>query len=469
MNNNHIQTISSRTLIMMLVTTCLGVRWIPFASSIGPFSIVLWLIAGLMFFLPLSFMVLELSLNYPQNGGISLWVTKGLGHRSGFFTAWFYWVNNVVYYPGMLSFIALNIARLSGKNSLIANQIFIMFTIICCFWLAIILNIRGIRSITKVATISGFSNLRLCLTLIVAGAYYYFSRNWHSATNFNNFIEIPHKSNTLQLLSNLSILMFALAGVEVIPTFCRASRTKDTSLIKSILISSFLLLTLYLCSTIALNLIVKPSEINSNGGFIPALQIVILRLHWPLWLINALIISIVFVDFGRLNLWLITSNMVFFHGTAPNILPNWLQRLNANHVPVNGLILQGVLVTVIIILISFMPSINFMELILMSAVIYFLPYLFLSVAYLKLRHNNALHRLILSDKMAKLVAIMVYSSVLLAIVLAFIPTTELQYKHNLIIYELELIAIPVGFFIMGYIIYSHRKISFLIKDIFKWD
>ena len=64
------------------------------------------------------------------------------------------------------------------------------------------------------------------------------------------------------------------------------------------------------------------------------------------------------------------------------------------------------MVTVIVMATKFMPTVNamYMVLILMATIIYFIPYLFLVIAYLKLRHNNALVKKILTNRMAKLMA-----------------------------------------------------------------
>ncbi|RTL11397.1 MAG: amino acid permease [Neisseriaceae bacterium] len=463
MTNKAIKTIGVRAVVFMMMTSCLGMRWIPVAGSIGPAAIILWLIAALAFFVPLALIVIELSLNYPENGGISLWTRKGLGKRAGFYAAWFYWVNNVVYYPGALTFIAVNVVYLIGDHSLAENSGVIVAIVIACFWAAVWLNISGIHYVSKVTTLSGLFNFRLGLFFILVGCYYVISYG-HSATSFSPDQFIPQR-DMFRSISDISVLMFALAGVEIIPTVGRAIKNPEKNLTKAIIIGGVLLVSLYILGTIAINFIMTPHELTQTTGLVASFYTLTAKLHWSNWVVSFLVVSLIFVEFGGLNLWLIASSITFFEGTEKGILPEWLQSINKNYVPANALIFQGVMVTVIVMATKFMPTVNamYMVLILMATIIYFIPYLFLVIAYLKLRHNNALVKKILTNRMAKLMAFLTFTSVLMAIILTIIPSADIVKRSDIVLYELELIGGPLLFYLSGVIIYSRRKLTSFIK------
>ena len=65
-----------RDLVMFYVVTTLSLRWIPVAASIGPSSIVIWIVGLLTIFIPLALCVMELSSRYPQEGGLYLWTKR---------------------------------------------------------------------------------------------------------------------------------------------------------------------------------------------------------------------------------------------------------------------------------------------------------------------------------------------------------------------------------------------------------
>ena len=62
-----------RDLLLFYLVTGFTVRWIGNAAAAGPSAILIWLGAGLLFYLPLMFTVLELSSRYPNEGGCYVW------------------------------------------------------------------------------------------------------------------------------------------------------------------------------------------------------------------------------------------------------------------------------------------------------------------------------------------------------------------------------------------------------------
>ncbi len=238
------KTIGVRSVILMLLTTCLGIRWIIVAGSIGPSALIFWLLAALVFLLPLSLIIIELSLNYKgQNGGIYLWTKDGLGEKAGFLNAWLYWINNVFYYPGLLTFVAVNLTYVIGRPDLANNRHFIFLVVVVFFWTAILLNIKGIKWLAKVTSLAGLFNFRLALFVIIAGLYYIVCHG-SSATSFAPQNFLPHP-DIWRSLSNFSILIFALAGVELIPSFAKSIEKPEKNLVKAIVIGGILLVVLY--------------------------------------------------------------------------------------------------------------------------------------------------------------------------------------------------------------------------------
>lgn len=449
--------LGTRTVVFMIMTSCLGIRWIPVAGGLGPAAVLFWLLGTLIFFIPLSLMVMELSLNFRDSGGIAIWVRQGLGRKAGFYVSWFYWINNVFYYPGLLTFIAVNLVYLVGDHTLADNRGFIVAIVLICFWGAVFFNIAGIHLVARITSLSGLFNFRLGLIFVIAGAYYLFNAK-NSATSFAPQNFIPHH-DIWRNLSDFSILMFALAGVEVIPTICNSLEKPEKNLFRAIVIGGTILVTLYILGTISINLVLTPKELSGTTGLVASMYKIIERLHWSPLVVQFFIISLMFVEFGGLNLWLITSSIIFFQSTDKGILPEWLQRLNKNYVPANALIAQGVLVTIIILLTKLLPSVEsiYLILVLMATIIYFLPFIFLSLTFIRLRRRNRLKKIFIPQWLVYPLAIIVITSVVLAIVLSFVPPDELKTVRDIIIYELELIGGPLLFLLIGVVIYTTRN------------
>ena len=98
-----------RDLVLFYVVTGISLRWIATAAAAGPSSIVIWIGAWLVFYIPLAFSVVELSSRYPDEGGLYVWSKKAFGDFSGFMSAWAYWTSNLPYFPAVLYFAASNV------------------------------------------------------------------------------------------------------------------------------------------------------------------------------------------------------------------------------------------------------------------------------------------------------------------------------------------------------------------------
>src|SRR2546422_11104205 len=88
-----------RDVVLFNITAIVGLRWLTTAGRIGPASLVLWVIAMVIFFLPSAMAVRELTDIDPGEGGIYRWATRAVRPRHGVFVGWGSWVNNLVCFP----------------------------------------------------------------------------------------------------------------------------------------------------------------------------------------------------------------------------------------------------------------------------------------------------------------------------------------------------------------------------------
>ena len=89
-------------LLLFNVASVLGPRWIAVAAHNGSSSISLWVIAAVLFFLPTTIILTELSTRFPEEGGLYVWTKKAFGEFHGFVAGWTYWVYTFFYFPGLL-------------------------------------------------------------------------------------------------------------------------------------------------------------------------------------------------------------------------------------------------------------------------------------------------------------------------------------------------------------------------------
>jgi len=67
------------------------------AAKAGAYHVALWLLAIVLFFLPLAFVVAYLNRLMPLEGGLYEWARLAFGDRIGFLVAWNLWLYAVIY------------------------------------------------------------------------------------------------------------------------------------------------------------------------------------------------------------------------------------------------------------------------------------------------------------------------------------------------------------------------------------
>ncbi|MCF6766687.1 APC family permease [Thiotrichales bacterium 19S3-7] len=431
---------------IMAVTANFGIRWIPVAAGLGASAIFFWILGAIVFFAPLVVIAVQLSRSHPDEGGMYAWTKRALGDKAGFMVAWLYWINTIFYYPAVLIFLATNFAYFIGRPDLIGNHYYISFTVLGAFWLITIISFYGIRANKYLVDIGGIIGSFIpAIAIIILGFAAYFISG-KSATDFSAVNLIP-QGHILDNLSTLTIIMFAMAGIEIIPTFANSVKDAKRTLYYGLTLSAFILFGLYILGTIALNLVASPSHIESAAGLMQAFDIVGQEFEIG-WFAKLMSFLLTFAEFAAVSIWLLAPVIMFFKCTPKGILPDWLHRTNKYQAPRNALIFMGILVTLIVLLTNFLPTVNTMyhALILMATVLYFIPYLYLVVAYIKLNRGALRY----------IYGVLVFLSTSLGILFSFQPPGDLASTYDIAIYELELILGPLIFLVIGWLIYKLR-------------
>ena len=103
--------------LLFNIGAVLGPRWIAAAAHNGTSSISLWILAALFFFLPTTFVIVELSTRFPEEGGLYVWSKEAFGDFHGFIAGWTYWVYTFFYFPALLMASAAMAAYIGGGGT----------------------------------------------------------------------------------------------------------------------------------------------------------------------------------------------------------------------------------------------------------------------------------------------------------------------------------------------------------------
>lgn len=174
-------------------------------------------------------------------------------------------------------------------------------------------------------------------------------------------------------------------------------------------------------------------------------------------------VCLVLGEIAALLMWVIVPIVMFFKATEKGVLPLFLYKTNKKNMPAYALIVQAIVISVIVLLTTFLPSVNLMYqiLVLMATLVYFLPYFFLAAAYLKfkLKGGEGAYQVPGKTAGAIVLSVCLIFSLLLALGLTFVPTSNLTTTGKLITYEAELIGGPCFLILLGLFLYWRAKLK----------
>src|SRR5579862_5401139 len=93
------------SLVLLIVAAIDSVRNLPVSALFGSSLIFFFVFAAIVFLIPTALVSAELASNISE-GGIYQWCRLAFGEKIGFLAVWLQWINNVIWFPTMLMFIA---------------------------------------------------------------------------------------------------------------------------------------------------------------------------------------------------------------------------------------------------------------------------------------------------------------------------------------------------------------------------
>lgn len=379
------KTLTVFSLAMINVAAIGSVKNWPFIAEYGFASIFFLILAAVVFFFPVSLVSAELATGWPEQGGIYVWIREAFGHRTGFLAIWLLWIENVAWYPTILSFIAATLAY-AINPALSENTIYNVVIVISLFWIATFLNWFGMRLSSLLSTIGAICGTFIPAALIIfLGALWYFS-DCTLATPVNTRALLPDFSSWDQIVFFTGVLL-ALSGMEMSSIHARDVKDPQRDYPRAILLSVLLILILSILGVLSIAFVVPKEQISLVGGSIQAVSI-FLNYHHLNSLTSWVSLIICIGAFGSVCTWVIGPSKGLLAAARGGDLPVSLTKVNHEGVPTRLMFLQLAIVTVLSLFFLLMPTVSsgFWLLTVLVAQLYLIMYIILFAAAIRLRY-----------------------------------------------------------------------------------
>lgn len=378
-----------RDLALFYIVSSLSVRWVATAAAAGPSTLLIWLVALVGFFIPLAVSVVELSSRYPQEGGLYVWTREAFGDFAGFITAWTYWMSNLPYFAAVLYFGAgasLFALGPRGQHLVHDSRYYLLFTL---FWLALITitNILGTSAgkwLNNIGSIGSVLPIALLILLAAVSA-----TRFGSATAFHAHEMAPHFS--LKNAIFWSTIFFAFAGCEAGSFMGDEIENPRRTIPRALLAGGVVVAVAYIAGTAALLIALPTSDVDGVNGFMHGMAILSSRLHIG-WLAAPVALLIALSMVGGAAAFLSSTSRLPFVAGIDSYLPSAFGKIHPRfRTPWVAIGLYGLAGIIVAALSQAGASVReaYDILVSMSIFSYFIPYLFLFAAMIRLQRRPA--------------------------------------------------------------------------------
>ena len=377
--------------LAMLITGAIdSIRNLPATALFGSTLIFFFAFAALVFLIPISLVSAELSATWTEDTGVYGWVKKAFGEKWGFFAIWLQWINTMVWYPTMLSFIAGTLAFLVNPH-LAQQRGYLISIILSVFWLLTLLNLRGLRASARFATWCTLIGMVLPMSIIIILAAIWLLMGNASQIEVNVHTVLPSFAHSNSWIS-LTAIMAAFLGMELATVHVKDIHDPQAKFPKAMFLSVIIILVTMICGALAIAMVIPGGDINLVDGVMQAFYQFFTRYHMP-WMTGVLTVMLIIGSLGGMINWIISPAKGLLHAGESGYLPKILTRKNAHGVAGNLLVLQAILVSIICLAFLLMPSVNGSYWLLtdLSTQLYMMMYIFVFAAalVLRMRHPDA--------------------------------------------------------------------------------
>jgi amino acid transporter len=416
-----------RDLLLFFITTGISIRWITFAAAGGPSSITVWVIACLVFYVPLVVCVLELWSRYPREGGLYHWSQRAFGDFAGFMTGWFYWTSLLPFFPALLYYIASNVLLIGGQRwqHLSSSPTYFILASLACLGLATALNLIGLNISKWLSNLGAIVEWLAAFGLIVIGFIAW--RTFGSATEFTPAGFVP--SLNLKNAIFWATVVFALVGIETGPILGDEIKNARRILPGALLLAGVIITGTYMLSTLSMLLSLPSSEVSNLQGITQAFETVGSRIRISgLAPFAAAFIALGFL--GKLGAWMTAGTRLSFAVGVDKFLPAAFARVHPKWgTPYVAVLVLSLLTALLAFLGQAGTSVKgaYDVLTSMALIPTYIPFLFLFAAMIKLQSEAAGPEVIRppgGKPVAILLAVLGFITTVAAIILSVIPAED---------------------------------------------
>lgn len=376
--------IGTTALVLLIVGAIDSIRNLPATALFGSSLVSFCLLASVVFLIPTALVSADLASTFTERSGVYAWVTHALGEKVGVLAIWLQWINTMIWYPTILSFIGGTATYLIDP-SLAQNKFYLIGVILFIFWSVTLINLKGLYVSTRFTGFCALVGMIIPMFLIIAlGVVWVFiNEPLQVHLDWQHLLPQWHQKHDWVALT---AIMTAFLGMELATVHVNDVYQPQKTFPKALLMSVLLIVVTMVAGALSIAIVLPHEHIDLVDGVMQAFAHFLKAYHLS-FLTPVLTIMILIGSLGGMINWIISPAKGLLHAGQSGYLPDWLSQENANGVASRVLILQAVIVSLMCLAFFLMPSVNGVYWLLtdLSTELYIIMYVLMFVAAIILK------------------------------------------------------------------------------------
>lgn len=484
------------SLILMIFTSVFGFANMPKAFFLMGYSSIPWYIfSAILFFIPYAFMMAEYGAAFKkETGGMYSWMEKSVGGKYAFICTFMWYASYLIWMVNVSSGIWVPLSNaifggdITSTWSLFGLSSVKTLGILAILWIIFvtIISSKGLEKITKITSIGGTAVTLLNVVLLLGGIIV-FAVNGGLSEPINDVVKSfttspsPDYQSITGIFSFMTFAIFAFGGLEAVGGLVDQTENPEKTFPKGVMISAIIISIGYAIGIFACGMFTNWSDVlNSENVHLGNVAYILMQnlgyqigigfgasevvaLSLGAWVARLVGISMFLALTGAFFTLTYSPLKTLIQGSPKEIWPGKLGEIK-NGMPINAMKVQALIVIVIIAIVSFggkSASSFFNILSLMTNVAMTVPYMFLSLAFIKFKKKQldgeieSPFMIYKTQKSATIFAIIVTFVVGFANIFTIIqPVIK---SVNEISNTIAMIAGPIIFSLIAYILYARYE------------
>ena len=398
-------------------------------SVFGLASVFLYVLPALVFLLPVSLVAAELASGWP--GGVYNWVREGISAPMGLLAVWCQFAQTIFYYPALLAYVASTLAYVFDPR-LAGNGVYNAIVIIVLFWGGVLVCSRGAAVVDKFSSGGTGIGTVIPAAILIALGVAYLAQGNHPAAPMTGRHLLPAWTGLASIVLIVNSF-FTYAGVEVNAVHVDELRNPGRDYPRSIFLAMAVVLAVFIGPTLAIAWVIPSQQIGLTAGVMQAFNS-LLRHFGVAFAVPLIAIALAVGALAGMISWLDgPSEGLLEIGREQGYLPPFFQKVNGQGIQVRIIAAQGAVITVIALLYAFIPSVSSAYWIFaaMATQVYLIMYVLMFIAAMRLRRSQPDHARGYRAPALGLLCLLGAVSSVAALVIGFVPPSQLAHSNPL--------------------------------------